>query len=224
MQLHYLVKQAVIDRISPRASAVILVIANLVPLFGVLLFDWQAFDVVLLYWVENVVIGVINVLRMLICGPVKRYSLVLFFMLHYGIFCFAHLQALTTLLDGPDGISAVWQQYFSLPWEQVLRSPHWIGIAAIAASHLFSLLTNFVAGGEYRRTSINELMTRPYGRIIVLQLAILLGAALIEWLRTPFGLLLALIAVKIVMDLRLHSAERDAFLKSASAGAQMRQK
>lgn len=224
MPLHYSVKPTVIDLISPRVSAVILIIANLVPLFGVLLFDWQVFDVVLLYWVENVVIGAINVIRMLICGPVKKYSLVLFFILHYGIFCFAHLQALTTLLDGPDGISAVWQQYFFMPWEQVLRSPLWIGIAAIAASHLFSFLANFVAGGEYRRTSINELMTRPYGRIIVLQLAILLGAALIEWLGTPFGLLLALIAVKIVMDLRLHSAERDAFRKNESAGQQMLRK
>ena len=111
------------DLISQRASAIVLVLANLVPLFGVLLFDWQVFDIVLLYWVENVVIGLVNVVRMLICGPVRRYPLVAFFILHYGIFCFAHLQALTTLFDGPDGIVAVWQQYFSMPWEQVLRSP-----------------------------------------------------------------------------------------------------
>jgi hypothetical protein len=199
----------VIHSIPPRASSVILVVANLVPLIGVLFFDWRVFDVVLLYWVENVVIGVINVVRMLICGPVRRYPVVLFFILHYGIFCFAHLQALMALFEGPDVISAVWQQYFSMPWNQVPRSPLWIGVAAIAASHLFSLIANYVAREEYRRTSIDKLMTRPYGRIIVLQIAILLGAALIEWLGTPLGMLLALIGVKIFMDLRLHRAERD---------------
>lgn len=206
-----------IKALSFRASAIVLVVANLVPLFGVLLFDWQVFNVVLLYWVENVVIGAINVVRMLIAGPRRKFPLVLFFIAHYGIFCFAHLQGLTTLLDGPDDIGVVWQQFFAMPWEQALRSPLWIGIAAIAASHLFSLFANFVANGEYQRTTIGKLMSRPYGRIVVLQIAILLGAALIQWLGTPIGMLIALIGVKIVMDLRLHSAERDAFLTNASA-------
>ncbi|MBT8086517.1 MAG: hypothetical protein KJO46_00715 [Gammaproteobacteria bacterium] len=206
-----------IDSISFRTSAVVLVVANLVPLFGVLLFDWQVFHVVLLYWVENVVIGLINVMRMFVAGPGRKYSLALFFVAHYGIFCFAHLQALVTLFDGPEQIVAVWELYFSMPLERLPRSPLWIGIAAIAASHLFSFFVNFIAGGEYRRTTISKLMGRPYGRIVVLQLAILLGAALIEWLDTPLGLLLALIGVKIFMDLRAHSAERDAFQKNASA-------
>ncbi len=60
-------------------------------------------------------------------------------------------------------------------------------------------------------------MGRPYGRIVVLQVAILAGAALIEWLGTTLGLLIALIAVKIVMDLKLHAAERDVFLVKAAA-------
>ncbi len=198
------------ESISFRASAVVLVAANLVPLFGVLLFDWQVVDVVLLYWFENVVIGAINVLRMLICGPARRYSLVLFFILHYGIFCFAHLQALNALLDRSGGLGVAWDQ-------QAFLSPFWAGLAAIAASHLFSFFFNFVGGGEYRRTTISKLMGRPYGRIVVLQLAILAGAALIQWLGTTLGLLIALIGVKIVMDLKLHAAERDAFLTTASS-------
>lgn len=209
------------DLISQRASAIVLVVANLVPLVGVLLFDWQVFDIVLLYWVENVVIGLVNVVRMLICGPVRKYPLVAFFILHYGIFCFAHLQAVTTLFDGPERIVDVWQLYFSMPWAQVLKSPLWFGIGAIAASHAFSFFANFVAGKEYRATSIDKLMGRPYGRIVVLQLAILLGAALIEWLGTPLGMLLALIGVKIAMDLKLHRAERRAFLLQAALPQQV---
>ncbi|NIA27398.1 MAG: hypothetical protein GWP02_05020 [Desulfobulbaceae bacterium] len=52
-----------------RPSAIILILANLVPLAGVLFLGWRVFDVIILYWAENVVIGVINVLRMITCRP-----------------------------------------------------------------------------------------------------------------------------------------------------------
>jgi hypothetical protein len=52
-----------------RASAVALIAANLVPLLGVLLFGWDAFEIVALYWAENVVIGAINVLKIVTCNP-----------------------------------------------------------------------------------------------------------------------------------------------------------
>lgn len=54
---------------SLRPSAIVLVLANLLPLGGALALDWQVFDVLLLYWTENVVIGVITVLRMAACHP-----------------------------------------------------------------------------------------------------------------------------------------------------------
>lgn len=199
------------DAIPLRASAVVLVVANLVPVFGVLALGWRTFDIVLLYWVENVVVGAINVLRMLSCARGSKIFLVVFFIAHYGFFCFGHLMAIAMLFDGPDEIRAIWQQYFAMPPGEALRSPLWIGIAAIAASHLFSFLFNFLAAGEHRRTTVEQLMSRPYGRIFVLQVAIVAGAVLIEWLGTPVGLLLALVVIKIVADLKLHTAERELF-------------
>ena len=55
-------------------------------------------------------------------------------------------------------------------------------------------------------------MFRPYGRIITMQIAILFGAAFVMFLGSPLAMLLILIAVKIVMDLRLHGKERVKFL------------
>jgi hypothetical protein len=52
-----------------QASAWALVAANCLPLFGVLFLGWDAFAIVVLYWSENVVIGAINVLKMLTCSP-----------------------------------------------------------------------------------------------------------------------------------------------------------
>lgn len=54
----------------PRSlSGAVLVAANLVPLAGVLLAGWSVSSVIILYWFENVVIGVINVLKMAALSP-----------------------------------------------------------------------------------------------------------------------------------------------------------
>ena len=50
-------------------SAAVLIAANAAPLIGVLAHHWTVFAVVLLYWCENVVVGVFNVLRMLCAQP-----------------------------------------------------------------------------------------------------------------------------------------------------------
>src|SRR6188472_645744 len=52
-----------------RASAWALIAANTLPLFGVLFFGWDTFSIVFLYWVENVIIGAVNVLKMITCSP-----------------------------------------------------------------------------------------------------------------------------------------------------------
>ncbi len=188
-----------------------LIVANLVPVLGVLALGWQTFDVVLLFWSENVIVGAVNVLRMLACGKGHKAFLIPFFVVHYGLFCFGHLMAIAMLFDGPDEIIAIWQQYFAIAPGEAMRSPLWIGIAAIAASHLFSFFANFLAAGEHRRTTVGKLMSRPYGRIIVLHAAILLGAVLIDRIGSPIGLLIALVVIKIVVDLKLHTKERELF-------------
>lgn len=50
-------------------STLVLVAANLLPLYGVVAGGWSTFEVVALYWFENVVIGAFNVLKMVCCAP-----------------------------------------------------------------------------------------------------------------------------------------------------------
>jgi hypothetical protein len=52
-----------------RSSAIALVLANAVPLLGVVLFKWDAFQIVAVYWIESVVIGLISILKMITCNP-----------------------------------------------------------------------------------------------------------------------------------------------------------
>jgi len=192
-----------------RPSSIVLILANLVPLGGVLLLDWQVFDIMMLYWAENVVIGVLNVMRMAVTSGGSKWFSMLFFSVHYGLFCFAHVSAITALFGDTAGIATASQYFFGTQLTDAWKTPLWIGIVAIFASHLFSYFSNFIGAGEYRRTSARRLMHRPYGRIIALHLAVIIGAFLVEMLDSPVMMLIVLIAVKILVDLRLHATERD---------------
>ena len=194
-----------------RPSVIALVLANLVPLLGVLLFEWRVLDILMLYWAENVVIGVVNVLRMSVCRSGMKFFLIPFFIVHYGFFCYGHLLAMTGIFSKSMGTATAWPYFFGMPLADAWKSPLWIALAAIAVSHMFSFFTNFLAGGEYRRTTASDLMSRPYGRIVVLHVTIIIGAALIDWLGSPIMMLVVLIAAKIALDLRLHLLERDKF-------------
>lgn len=219
-----------------KTSSLALVLANMLPLAGVFLFDWNVLDIVVLYWAENVVIGVLNVARMAICEgglihPVQKaqlasrgmteiqaatlsrisgaikYFLIPFFILHYGMFCFGHLAAIHGILGSglAAGQSPTAAVFMSWDWA------FWLAIGAIFTSHLASFVLNFVGEKEYQRTNLRQLMTRPYGRIVALHLAIIFGAALITWLGSPVYMLVVLVLVKTGIDLRLHQTERFKF-------------
>src|SRR5262245_22739157 len=67
---------------------------NLIPLIGVLWFGWSVFEVLLLYWFENVAIGFTHAARLAISTRTNKVadglSTTTFFALHYGLFTFVH--------------------------------------------------------------------------------------------------------------------------------------
>ena len=195
-----------------------LVLANLVPVFGVLLLGWDVGAIVVLYWTENLVIGFYNLLKMLLTGGWSALGTMLFFCLHYGGFCAIHGMFVLELTQFAGEISgqlpdASWPGplvviqkilYFG---EQILAAaPPEFGWACIALllSHGVSFLLLFVGQQEYRRTRVDALMAAPYKRITVLHVAIIIGGFMIIELGQPMGLLLALVALKIGMDIMLH--------------------
>ena len=146
-----------------RPSSIILVLANLIPLVGVVLYEWNVLEILLLYWTESVVIGLINVMRMISCqtdnilaglgqytgrkemppelqknippGALHaiKFFIIPFFVLHYGGFCYGHLMAVTGFFS-----TSGFQGGGSEALAQVWQWDFWIAVAAIGASHLFS--------------------------------------------------------------------------------------
>ncbi|MEE4380730.1 MAG: DUF6498-containing protein, partial [Pseudomonadales bacterium] len=71
-------------------ALVSLVLVNLLPLAGVLFWDWHVGALLVLYWSENVILGACTIVKMLAAGPVRGLFTAAFFLVHYGGFCAVH--------------------------------------------------------------------------------------------------------------------------------------
>lgn len=253
------------DKINPAGgkgldtSGKMLIAANLIPLVGVLAWDWSVFHVVVVYWLENVIIGVINILKMITCSPdpkqidlkgkLKQHMIekqgeiseeemreafefthkleanksklgmlhhasklffIPFFTFHYGIFCLVHGAFVFALLGqnelGGDFVPSGGSPFgeFSDLFKLALEAGSLWAALGLIVSHLFSFFSNYLGKGEYRRTVVPVLMIAPYGRIVVLHLAIIFGAFATMALGSPFYLLVILIFGKIILDWKFH--------------------
>jgi hypothetical protein len=77
----------------------------------------------------------------------------------------------------------------------------------LVASHLFSFAWNYLYRGELRRAQLSSLMAKPYGRVVVLHIAIILGGIGAMALGSPVWALLVLLAMKIGLDWKAHVKE-----------------
>jgi hypothetical protein len=193
-------------------SVLALVIANLVPLYGVFLLDWPVFPVLVLFWTENVIVGVLNVFKMLMASPAQpgtwlaKAAMIPFFCVHYGMFTLVHGIFVFVLFGGyltsgtsfPEPGSVIQSiAGFQLGW----------AILALLVSHVISLAVNYIGKGEYKQASVQALMAQPYGRVVVLHLTILFGGFVAMALGSPAFALLVLILLKTFVDVQAHLRE-----------------
>lgn len=182
---------------------------NLVPVIGVLFWGWSAFALLLLYWLENVVVGVFTVARMLAAGAVSSIAalslpgalaLSAFFTVHYGLFCFVHGIFVLSMFE--DSAPAVVDSPFDFTGLLALFDAQpglKIGLASIilwqAAQYLIFLLR-----GEAKTAGLRTLMFAPYPRMIVLHVTIIFGAMLVMALNQPVAGVAALALFKTLYD------------------------
>jgi len=86
-------------------------------------------------------------------------------------------------------------------------NPLWTPLAGLFFSHGVSFFSNFIGRREYAVASMTTLMTAPYNRIIVMQLALIFGGWIIVLLRSPVPALALLVVLKTVMDVSAHTKE-----------------
>ena len=207
-------------------STLILFAANLVPLLGIAFWHWDAFLLLVLYWMETAIIGFWTMMMIAVAphetiGPKARQTsrlfLIPFFIVHSGIFMGVHFLFLWTLFSGD------WEPRVHNPVEFfdviVIGAGLWVPLAALFISRGFSFLLTTAGAhllpawlslapqdsqaGDDNPFSEKRLLGAFYSRIIVMHLTILVGGFFAVALGTT-GALMFLVALKIAIDLKLH--------------------
>jgi len=206
-------------------SLTTLIGANLIPLAGVFFFNWDVTFIILLYWAENLIAGFYNILKIALVregnsafSPQKLF-IIPFFCIHYGGFCAVHGFFLTAFFKLgsntspiPDGGAIWWGPFIFIQmlinvvarvWSSAPPEMVW-ALLGLFISHGVSFVENFILGGEYRRSTIKDLMHQPYQRIMVMHIAIIAAGIFVMKFNSPMPMLVILILLKIIFDLFLH--------------------
>lgn len=186
-----------------------LLVYSLIPALGVLFLGWDWKEILLLYWLENITIGlqaVIDIIRTKAHSKglgtmrssksvsdtrVIKLILIIFFAVHYGTFTLAHGLFVIILIAGVAHLGGD----FGAPIDSA-------SVYSIIGIWLLVSVSSII-----RRTKIDTITTsvwrsfwRPYARIIPLHCAIVAGVFAISYLGLPSIAALVLIALKLIVD------------------------
>jgi hypothetical protein len=208
-----------IDRVLTILVAVATFIGNIIPLIGVLYWQWDTFQLVILYWLETLLLALWTLLRLArlpasqrgestVNGrlrPETRAALVGFFALHSGVFIAVHLVFLITLFGSE------WAQKVdgtrSYIDELLFANGAWTALTFIIISQAIRFAIEpeppaAATAGEAknRNAAVGAVVGQLYVRIVIMQFAIILGG----WISSKLGSLaplLIIITLKTLVDL-----------------------
>ena len=202
------------------ASNTALVLANLIPLIRVVFYGWDAVLVLALFWIENLIIGAFNVIKMASVVIYHRSwgkaGLPFFFIIHFGLFWTIHGIILWDILgfnsvDPNIVFNTNLHRALDLPAEGAaimvsfikLHSPIiWLGLCGLIMSHLVSFIEHFLLRGEIFNKDVNVLMSEPYKNVVALHVGLLGGAFLLNYFESPIWLLAIIVLLKMLYDAR----------------------
>jgi hypothetical protein len=215
-----------------RTGIASLILANLVVALLTLRQEWGYYETMLIYWMEVVVLGSFNVLRLLVVGvfgdePLGRWAArwvdlgtrlnrflfttmgVGFFVVKFGGFALVIglfvllLPALLTPEGGNGGVSV--HQALGAAGPALL-----IGATALAISHAVSFIRDFLVGREYQRLTIIGLVFWPYARMVLVAVVLLVGIAVagsVPGLGRETGFAVVMVLLKLGADVASYLAE-----------------
>lgn len=172
---------------------------NLVPLIGVLAWGWDVFSIFVLYWLENIVIGILMIVRIVIAsatdiaGFFGGLFLAAFFTFHYGLFMLGHGVFVFSLF----GAGAIDTQEFLPDFIGALNDAQIKGFGyALIGIIIAEAFQNFRPRPPEQDQSLSFIVG-PYGRLIILHVTLIFGGMLTLSLGEPVWALVMLIALKI---------------------------
>ena len=205
------------------ASIISLVIANIIPIIGVIFWNWDIFPLVYIYFLETIVIGLFGFLKIILAqgvdytieqGLVSQILLSQFFprlnstsskssvLISYVICLIFYIGLLFVLC-----LLVLTPSNFSKPWEP----SYFIAILGLIISHSISFWQNYIKNKEYIYAVPYTQMTQPFDRVMVMILVFSVTAFAIYRIDVSILTILALIIIKIIFDIIYHYQEHARF-------------
>lgn len=191
----------------------LLIVINLIPLYGVWFLGWDAKHVFVVYAMETVIVGIINIIKMSIVtifingshqwtnGDRKSmqsgWFFIFFFIIHYGFFVFVQTQLFFKTSDFGKDDSFLFN-YGNIP--MMLGNDGKLVLLIFVVYYTLQSFIAFFANDNYKNISMMRLMFEPYIRIFTQQLIVILGGMCLT-----FGagkiFILVFVVVKSYMEL-----------------------
>ncbi len=193
-----------------------LVIANLLPVYGVWFLGWEARQVFLVYCLETVIIGLFTLIKLGILTTVRKSDwwensgsrslmhgsfFMLFFIVHYGMFVGIQTTMFLGIAfkgsDKPNILKIIMDP------ARYLGPDAWLLFCVFIFSYGYENLTRFVFNNEYRTKSFMRVMFEPYMRIFIQQFTVILGSLFLSFgAGTAFILIFAIVKIffTVVVD------------------------
>lgn len=197
-----------------KPSNLFLVLANIVPLLGVLFLGWDGKGIFVIYILETVLIGILNVLKMLVVyilngtrnepppspgDNVGGFFIIPFFIFHYYFFIFVQ----TVLFFA---FSSIWDHSIKEPFMVISNFvPYLSGetkyaLLSLLAANLTYFIDGFVLSGKYKTETLSGLMFQPYKRIFVQQFVVIFGGFIFMMSNSAAAVAALFIVLKTLAD------------------------
>jgi len=158
----------------------------LVLIVGLTFFGWRWQEILLLYWLENISVGAVNVVRMIRAPKDDQIKLwlkipiIIFFIIHYGLFTLVHGGFVMVMIL----ISFAWSQA-NFNTASFARSQLDSNLVFILLTWAVMLITQVIVSifDKAPNATLVQLFHEPYKRVMLLHFTILLGTIIV----IPFG-------------------------------------
>jgi hypothetical protein len=183
-----------------------------VPIVGMIFLGWDWREILVLYWLENVSLGITSVVKMLMtpisgggaAGTFGKFFLVFFFMIHYGMFCTVHGVFVFLLVYGempivempatPFNIGPVLMFWLlSLGWQIIMT--------VVKMSTMRQSGKTVDVSNKSKANMLSDTFVAPYARIVPLHIAIIFGVMLMTVTGLQYATAVLLIVIHTAVDL-----------------------
>jgi hypothetical protein len=180
-------------------------VGNLVPLIGVLFLGWDLASILVMYWIETGIIGVINVLKIrkataerpVTPGDASRgWLLAGLWLLSYGVFWLVLGPFVLQIANG-----GFYEGASNTGWTGASPSVVVWGTLSLAAGQVVFYVAEYVLGRRYQTVSSLQLLRDPFVRIFVIVATIAAGGIGIALARSPVGFVAAMVVAKTAVEI-----------------------